>query len=133
MSTAQELNDRLNKMGTNVRDLGRDVWLAGLGAVGTLDERRREVFTDLVDRGEKLVERGEKVDGKIELEVMKPVNEVADRVKGLGARVERRFEDGMASALHRLGMPARNDVEALIERVERLTEKVEGLAGQTAS
>ncbi|MEM1181027.1 MAG: phasin family protein [Acidobacteriota bacterium] len=121
MSTAQELNDRLNQVGNNVRDLGRDVWLAGLGAVGTLDERRREVFTDLVDRGQKM-------DGKLDFEVLKPVNDVADRVKGFGERLERRVEDGMATALRRLGMPARNDVETLIERVERLTEKVEGLS-----
>lgn len=123
MSTVEQLNDRLNQVGQDVRDLGRDVWLAGLGAVGTLDERRREVFNDLVDRGEKM-------DGKLDLELLKPVNGVADRVKGFGDQVERRVEDGMASALHRLGMPARNDVEMLIERVERLTAKVEGLAAR---
>lgn len=120
-NTREELNDRLNQVGKDVRELGRNVWLAGLGAIGTIDERGRAVFTDLVDRGEKM-------DGKLDIELLKPIEDAADRVKTLNEDIERRMEDGMETALHRLGMPTRGDVSTLIERVERLTEKVEGLS-----
>ena len=120
-TTREELNDRLNQVGNDVREMSRNVWLAGLGAIGTIDERGRAVFNDLVGRGEKM-------DGKLDLEIMKPFGGAADRVKSFNEDIERRVEDGMETALHRLGMPTRGDVSTLIERVEQLTQKVEGLS-----
>ena len=72
------------------------------------------------------------MDGKLDLEFMKPIEEAADRVNGrvksLNERIEHQVGDGMETALHRLGMPTRGDVSTLIERVEQLTAKVESLS-----
>ena len=128
MNTREQLSQRVNQMGADVKEAGRNMWLAGLGAVSTIDERRRDVVSDLVSRGEKM-------DPKVDLDLMKPVAEVTERVteatervKTLGGKVERKVEDGMSQTLNRLGIPARGDVQELIKRVELLTLKVDALA-----
>ena len=41
---------------------GRDVWLAGLGALATVEQEGTTLFDRLVKQGETLVEKGEKLD-----------------------------------------------------------------------
>jgi poly(hydroxyalkanoate) granule-associated protein len=51
--------DLLNR-GFQMAGAGRDVWLAGLGAVDTAQEEGSNLFNDLVKRGEKLQAEGRK-------------------------------------------------------------------------
>ncbi|MEM6793173.1 MAG: phasin family protein [Acidobacteriota bacterium] len=123
MSTREPLNDRLQQAGSEVREAGRNVWLAGLGVAHAVDQRGREVFQELVGRGEKM-------DVKTDLELMRPVREASDRVRSLGQNLERRAEKGVSLTLERLGMPSRRDVQQLVEQVEQLNLKVESLSAR---
>ncbi|MCG8461924.1 MAG: phasin family protein [Holophagales bacterium] len=121
MSNKEQLNERFEQMTSDMRDLGRNVWLAGLGAVGSVDEQSRAMFS-------KLVARGEKVDGKLGEGMRKPFDEARERFESLGERLEQGVESRMTRTLHLFGVPARGDLEKLIDRVEKLTDRVEGLA-----
>lgn len=116
MSTKEKLENRINQMGKDMEELGRNAWLAGLGAVGSMDQRSREVFSELVARGEKREAEGS--------QIFEPLKGAGERVKAYGEK----FEEGMSKTLQRFGAPSRRDVQLLIERVEQLTEKVESLA-----
>ena len=121
MNAREQLNERMGQMRDGVKDLGRNVWLAGLGAVGSVDEQSRTMFSDLVARGEK-------VDGKVGAEVRKPFDDARERLEAFGERLEQGVENRMTRTLHLFGVPARDDLDKLIDRVEKLTEKVERLA-----
>lgn len=117
---AREQLSRLNRAGEEMKEvglnLGRNVWLAGLGVVGSVDEKGREVFADLVRRGSEMDTETEKVG-----------RGVVAKVKDLGPELERRVEGTMSKTLNFLGVPARHDVEQLSDRVATLTRQVESL------
>ena len=121
MSTKETLETRIDQMGKGIEEIGRNVWLASLGAVGSVDQRSRAVFSDLVARGEKR-------DAETESTLLEPLKTAGDRIEAFGKKLEQRVEDGVSKTLHRMGAPSRNDVHSLIERVEQLTQKVESLA-----
>lgn len=121
----------MNQTGTQVRmdmkslmdDLskaGRDMWLAGLGAVATVEEETRSVFRTLVDKGKAY----EAHDTMIE----RAAGQAAERVRGLRKRMESGFQDTSQAMLHRIGVPSHTEIETLISRVEQLTAKVEAMS-----
>ncbi len=114
------MTNRAQQMGQELKETGRKVWLAGLGAVASMDETGRGVFAELVERGERWEQQRPAVP--------EPLRETAEKLKDFGHRVEHRVEERMATALHRFGAPGRDEIQALIERIEGLTRKVEDLS-----
>ncbi|MEL7060836.1 MAG: phasin family protein [Acidobacteriota bacterium] len=112
-----QIEDSLGRIGGDVKETGRRVWLAGLGALGAVDTEGREMFDQLVERGR----AARDASGS-------PVESATHRVKTLGAQIERQVEERTTQALHRFGVPARRDIEQLSLEVERLTRKIETLA-----
>lgn len=136
MTTREQITDRFQQMNQDAKELSRNMWLASLGTVGMVDEAGRDLWNRLVERGKKVdfkVDlKGEKLwDNEVLNPVLKPVREAGERVNGrfteTRERVERSVEDNMTEVLHRLGAPSRRDVQVLIDRIEKLTHKVEGL------
>ncbi|MEM7582705.1 MAG: phasin family protein [Acidobacteriota bacterium] len=116
----------VNQVGRGVREMGRSMWLAGLGAIDTVDQRSRGAFTDLVGRGRKLEQREQPIFGA-------RIRRVGERVDALRDRVEQEVESTLGGTLQRLGVPDRDEVHQLIDRIEKLTQEVEGLKTRTAS
>ena len=99
------------------------IWLAGLGALATAEEEGGKIFSRLVERGRDVESRG-----KVEVDKMK--SEV-DRMK---TKAESTFEswgdkldEKLSAALHRLGVPTRDEIRNLTQRVEELNAKIEQL------
>lgn len=120
MNTKDQLSNRLSQARSQIKTTGRNLWLAGLGAVGSADEMSRDLFADFVRRGEKL---GKAAGDEVE----ETVEGSASRIHDLGRQMETRMEDGMSKTLNRLGVPSRRDVEQLSDRVATLTRHVEAL------
>lgn len=112
----------------NVMDSAHKVWLAGLGTVKTVGVEGTELFNRLVDRGRDLEETGKREIDSMRGELKKATNKVENRVDELGDRVDRQ----VGSALHRLGVPTRNEIKTLTKRVEELSMKVDGLVSAKA-
>jgi poly(hydroxyalkanoate) granule-associated protein len=103
------------------------IWLAGLGALAAAGEEGAKAFTRLVDRGREYENRS-KEDWKVQADKAK---EQFDKAKG---KAEGQWEDWsekidevLTRSLHRLGVPTRDEIRTLTQRVEELTAKVEGL------
>jgi poly(hydroxyalkanoate) granule-associated protein len=122
-----------SSLANTVRDSAHNIWLAGLGAFAKAQAEGGKFFEQLVKEGEVVQQRARKAaDDKIA--------EVGATASGTWDRLEEVFEERVARALRSLGVPTDKDVQALSDRVEKLTavvEKlsasVEGKAGGTAA
>ncbi len=99
---------------------GRSVWLAGLGAVAAIDDTRRNRFESLVNRGRKREQREREA-----LEVM--LGQASNRLRGFTEQIHGGVQTTMNATLHRMGVPTRDEIQGLIEHVEKLTGKLETL------
>ncbi len=119
MSATQTSN--FERIGENLREAGRSVWLAGLGAVASIEAEGRSAFETLVDKGKEFESRSKG-------SWSKTVRQTKDRVKELGGKVQETFEERVQGALEGLGVPTREDILELTRRVEDLSKKLETLA-----
>jgi poly(hydroxyalkanoate) granule-associated protein len=113
---------------------GRDVWLAGLGALATASEESTQLFGSLVKQGEKLVERGEQVEAKgkerieeVRTDLASRQQQVTGKVTETVQTVESDVTGSIVTALKRLGVPTRAEVRELSEKVDVLTRRVGAL------
>lgn len=118
--TRETVWTKTQELGREVKDAGRHVWLAGLGAIHSVDEGSRGLFSDLVARGRRFEARERPV-------LEERFRRAGERVAEFRDRLNHRVEDRLAHALKRFGVPDRDEVRQLIDRVEKLTRKVEGL------
>ena len=111
-----------------LRESAHKIWLAGLGALAVAGEEGRNLFRTLVERGEELEGRGrvhvDKVKGK--------VKDARSNVEMAFERAQEGFDDKVAAALHRMGVPTRNEIAKLTKRVEDLTKSIEKLRQKAA-
>ncbi len=125
-----------------ITERGRDLWLAGLGAVVTVEEEGRAWLRAFEERGEKLlsnlrqeaskifdelVQRGEKV----QQEGVRKLGAVAEDVEEVQRDVSKKLDalvkDTVEALLARMDMPTRSEVRALTRKVEALARQVDGL------
>ena len=105
------------------------VWLAGLGAMAKAQEQGSKAI-------EALVNDGLAFQRKSQAEAQQRLHEATERLShmatGFGEqasgrvdKLEHLFEDRVAKALHRLGMPSLLDIQMLTDRVAQLEAKLE--------
>lgn len=131
-TTKKKQNDTTIRLGDLPEELtarGRDIWLAGLGAVAAVEEEGTRLFNALVNRGEQFEQRGRKqlqaaADG-IDAQQKQAVRNVEDTV----GRVEDIVTRTTKTVLDRFDVPTRKEVKNLAQRVEALTKKIDALAG----
>ncbi len=116
----QETFDRARR---ELREAGRNLWLAGLGAVAGVEEGSREwhqVFDRLVERGRPVGERQRKA-----------LDEIEERTGTTVREMKKLFEDTVQyeskSLLERFGLMTRDDVKVLAARIDALATKVDEL------
>ncbi|CAH0151464.1 hypothetical protein SRABI70_00538 [Pseudomonas sp. Bi70] len=123
-----------------VEKYSRQIWLAGLGAYSKVSKDGSKLFDTLVKDGEKAEKAAKSGDGK-QADALKAsvessagttrsrVEEVKDRAIGKWGELEEAFDKRLNSAISRLGVPSRNEVKALNDKVELLTRQLEALTG----
>lgn len=102
----------------------QSVWWAGLGALSVAEEAGTKIFKALVEEGKSWEqsqrERSEQTAKRIE-------TLSKDGVRAVEA-VEERVRSGVNETLHRLGVPHRNDVDELRDKIDALTERINQLS-----
>lgn len=111
--------------GRQMAGMGRDVWLAGLGAVATMEEEGSQLFTTLVKRGAKL-----EAEGRKKIDMVR--GEVTERQKSLTHQVEENVYEPMLKAMSRFGVPTRGEIRELTAKVDALTKHVDMLVSKLA-
>lgn len=114
-----------NQLAQTVRESAQQIWLAGLGAFAKAQEGGTKVF-------EALVKEGETIQSRTRQAAEEKVTEFTTKATGTWDRLEQVFEDRVARALNRLGVPTKKDIDALTQRVEELTEVVQKLTEEGA-
>ena len=126
---------QLTDLPNELSERGRDVWLAGLGALSRVEEEGSKVFRNLVERGEKFEDRGRKqieaALGQLSEQQQKASGTLDDArksISGVAESVERTVSNTVTDTLGRMGVPRREEVETLSNKVGQLSEKLDALS-----
>ena len=119
-----------------VKDSAQQIWLAGLGAFSKAQAEGGKVFETLVREGVSLQRKTHAAAEDKISEVTSKVSDMAGGISGKATqqwdKLESIFEERVAKALNRLGVPASKDVDALMARIDALSASVAKLSGKPA-
>ena len=99
------------------------IWLAGLGAYAMIEESGNETFEALVSKGQKFEQEnhGKRDDTPPD----SALDELKVKANQTMDRIERAFDMRVSSALGRLGISRKSDLDNLNQKIERLTAALE--------
>ncbi|UOB24471.1 phasin family protein [Pseudomonas orientalis] len=118
-----------------VKRYARKIWLAGLGVYAKVGSEGGEYFKELVKSGQHIESKSKKVaieqldaaNSQID-QVRSNVSSIGHRVEVQLDKVEKAFDSRVASALNRIGIASKHDVETLSAKLEELTALLERVA-----
>jgi poly(hydroxyalkanoate) granule-associated protein len=139
---------------SDVQDNAHEIWLAGLGAFSLaqeegvnlvrkggklINERTGQVISESSKLFERLVSEGRKLEGKgrkmaedavggVRTDVEGRVGKAREQARTNWDKLEKVFEDRVARALSRLGVPTSEEIQELSDRVQELNARVRELA-----
>jgi len=116
----------------DLRDSAHEIWLAGLGALSAVEESGSKVFRDLVEKGKGYETRGREAVDEARDRVEEAAGKARGSAEGAWDRVQGQVDESVTGALHRFGVPTRDEIATLTKRVEELTQVVEDLKQQEA-
>ncbi len=113
----------------------RNVWLASLGAVSLARKQSEKLMTALLEEGQAIQSRGAHLRNRVASDLRRQVNQASRQVKNLvdplvrqATQVAGDIQNGdgerVTEVLGRIGVPNRQDVADLTERVTTLSGKV---------
>jgi len=118
-TTTEPVVDNTKKLGDELFGAGRKAYLVGLGAFASAEEQARDLFDQLISKGESF----EKDEDRI---LIRARNEA----KEFGGKFETQISRVVSETLTRAGVPSGDEIRKLTQRVEELTSKVEELASR---
>ncbi len=133
----QEKPDETAKTADNIAAGARLLGLAALGALVAIGEGGGKVFQTLVEKGEKYEPEGREhlkaagaAVGRAVGNVENAARSLGGKVRGLAEKSEEALDVKVAAALGRAGLPTREEIQTLIDKVDALTAKLEDLRGR---
>lgn len=114
-----DVMDNAKKVGDGLFEVGRKVYLVGLGAIASAEEQTRGLFDDLISKGETF-EKDEK----------RIFTRAKNEAQEFGGKLEEKVSKVVSETLTRAGVPSGDEIRTLTQRVEELTTKVEELASR---
>jgi poly(hydroxyalkanoate) granule-associated protein len=126
-----------SQLAHSVKESAQQIWLAGMGAFAKAQAEGGKVFEALVREGASLQKKTQGIAEERISAVTGKMTAMADGMSGkAGAqwdKLETIFEERVAKALNKMGVPSSKDIDALIKRIDDLSSKVGGKgAGKAA-
>jgi len=125
-----------SQLAHTVKDSAQQIWLAGMGAFAKAQAGGGKVFEALVREG---VSLQRKTQSAAEDKISEVTSRMTDMAGGLSGKatqhwdkLESIFEERVAKALNRLGVPSAKDVDTLMARIDALSTSVARLSGAAA-
>jgi poly(hydroxyalkanoate) granule-associated protein len=120
---------------TNANEATRKLWLASLGAVSLAQKQSNKIIETLVEEGEQFKARTEKATTALVKDVRRAANDAQKQVKSYVTPIKQRatkavkqiesnIGETIGEVLGRFGVPSKNDVAELIDRVSELNKQV---------
>jgi poly(hydroxyalkanoate) granule-associated protein len=121
----------------SLMDSAQQIWMAGLGAFARAREEGPRMFDALIKEGVALEQKTRKfATGNLDVArdaVETTVAQVRERAQDSWDKLEKVFEDRVSRSLGRLGVPGRDEMQALLDRVEDLNRALRKMAAPTAA
>ncbi len=114
------LNEKARNLQEDIRESAHKIWLAGLGAFAVASEEGNKLFNNLMEKGEAVENQGSKATDSAK----KTYEGAKDRFDEMWNRAENVINDSVASTLHRMGVPTREEITQLTQRVDALMEAI---------
>ena len=121
----------------SVKDSAQQIWQAGLGAFSKAQAEGTKAIEALIKEG---VNMQRKTQSAAEEKISEASNkmssmatDISSRASGQWDKLESIFEDRVAKALNKLGVPSAKDVNALIVRIDELNKSVQKLSAKAAA
>ena len=123
-------------LSNTLSESAQQIWLAGVGAFGRAQAEGTKLFEALVKEGLSLEQTARKFAGGradvVRDAVESRVGQARERAVDTWDRLEKVFEDRVQRALVKLGVPNRDDLGALVDRVDALNAELRKLGGTSA-
>jgi len=133
---ATQDDDRFDKTSDRIKDSAQQIWLAGLGAFAKMQQEGSKAFESLVKDGAGMQKRtqqaAEETLSQAQARMAGFANEFGTKAAGQWGKLENIFEERVARALDKLGMPPA-EVAALQARVTALEAELATLRGAAGS
>ncbi|MFO1264087.1 MAG: phasin family protein [Rhodoferax sp.] len=120
----------------SVKDSAQQIWQAGLGAFTRAQAEGSKAFESLVKEGVAFQRKTQAVaEEKISEathRMSSMATDISSKATGGWDKLENIFEERVAKALNKLGVPSAKDINDLIERIESLNQAVQQLSEKSA-
>ena len=121
-----------------VKDSAQQIWLAGLGAFSKAQEQGSKAFETLVQEGLSLQRKTQLATQESIAEASSLMNSMASDIQAQAShrldKLETIFEDRVARALSRLGIPSSTQMNVLLARLDQLEKSIQRMnAASTAT
>ena len=116
------------QLSSTVKESAQQIWLAGLGAFSKAQEEGGKVFEALVKEGLTIQRKTQAVAEEKITEATSRVttmaSDIGSRAAGQWDKLENIFEDRVATALSKLGVPTSRDLDVLNARIDALAKSL---------
>jgi len=116
-----------NTIQERVTRRGRDVWLASLGALATVENEGTKAFQSLVERGKSLESAGRKQLTTTVEQAAEQGDQALQSVGSAGEDTRDLVLRTVDRALDRIGIASRSEVNRLADQIGELSQKVDEL------
>ncbi|MDD2881599.1 MAG: phasin family protein [Rhodoferax sp.] len=135
--SAKSTATKSSVLSDSVRDSAQQIWQAGLGAFNKAQAGGTKAFEALVKEGVSLQRKtqsaAEEKISEATQRMTSMATDISSKASGQWDKLESIFEDRVAKALNKLGVPSAKDVDALIARIDALNASVQKLTPKKAA
>jgi poly(hydroxyalkanoate) granule-associated protein len=129
--SSKQTTGTANPLASAVKDSAQQIWLAGLGAFAKAQQEGTKAFEGLVKEGLSIQRKTQAVAEERVSEATNRMasmaNDITAKASGQWDKLETIFEDRVARALNKLGVPSSQDIDALIARIDALNASMQKL------
>ena len=122
--------------GGSVKDSAQQIWQVGLGAIAKAQAEGSKALESLVKEGTSIQRKtqaaAEEKISEATSRMTAMAGDISNKASGQWDKLENIFEDRVAKALNKLGVPSAKDVNALIARIDELNGSVRQLVAKAA-
>jgi poly(hydroxyalkanoate) granule-associated protein len=124
-------------LSSSVKDSAQQIWQAGLGAFTKAQVEGTKAYEALVKEGvsfqRKTQSAAEEKINEATQKMTSMATDISSKASGQWDKLESIFEDRVAKALNKLGVPSAKDIAVLIARIDALNASVQKLSPAKAT